>query len=158
MIEAALQALADWSVAAALRRPGAVYPLLNATHIFSIALIVGAATTLDLRLLGLFRAHPLGALGPPLSRMAAVGVLFALISGFLLFLVQPAAYASNSAFRIKLVLVAAGIANALIVRGLPHWPRALAGGEVSLALKLSALLSLLIWACALVAGRWIAFV
>lgn len=152
-----LQSLSDWRVAAALRQPGAAYPLLSAAHIFSIALLVGAITTLDLRLLGLFRSHAVGALGPPLSRVAAVGVVFALVSGFMLFVVRPAEYAGNAAFLTKLGLVTMGVVNALIVRRSPHWTRALAGEDVPLALKLPALLSLVIWIGALVAGRWIAF-
>ena len=76
----------------------------------------------------------------------------------LLFVAQPVEYAGNPAFRTKLVLASAGIANAVILRRLPHWPRALAGEEIAPALKLLALLSLLIWTGALVAGRWIAFV
>jgi hypothetical protein len=156
-MEGVLQALSDSSMAAALRRPGAAYPLVNAAHIFSLALLVGSVTTLDLRLLGLFRAYSLRAMGPPLSRMAAVGVFCALVSGFLLFSVRPDEYASNPAFRTKLVLVALGIVNGLSVWLLPHWPRALASDNVPMALKLSALFSLLIWPAALVAGRWIAF-
>ena len=156
-MEALLQPLSDWSVAAALRQPGAAYPLLNAAHIFSIGLIIGAIVTLDLRLLGLFRAYAVSELGPPLSRVAALGVLLAVISGFFLFIVQPVTYAGNTAFLIKLALVALGISNGLILRLLPQWRRALAGGDAGLALKLSALLSLLIWASALVAGRWIGF-
>lgn len=157
MIEALLQPLSEWSVAAALREPGAAYPLLNAAHIFSIGLIIGAIVTLDLRLLGLFQAYAVGALGPPLSRVAAIGITLAVISGFLLFVTQPVTYAGNPAFLIKLALVALGIANALILRFLPHWQRALAGGEVDIALKLPALFSLLIWVGALVSGRWIGF-
>jgi hypothetical protein len=157
-MEDVLQALADSPAAVALRRPGAAYPLVNAAHIFSLALVVGSATTLDLRLLGFFRTYSLRAMGPPLARMAAVGVCFALGSGFLLFIVRPDEYVGNPAFRAKLVLVAAGIANASVARSLPDWSRALAGDDVAIALKLSALVSLLLWPAALIAGRWIAFV
>jgi hypothetical protein len=157
-MEEALQALANSPIAEALRRPGVAYPLLNAGHIFSLALLVGSVTILDLRLLGLFRACPLRSFAPPLSLMAAVGVAAALASGVLLFSVRPDEYAGNPAFQAKLVLVGLGVVNALIARLLPQWSHALAVNEVPMTLKLSAAVSLLIWPAALIAGRWIAFV
>lgn len=156
-MDGALQALSDSAIAEALRRPGVAYPLVNAGHIFSLALLVGSVTILDLRLLGLFRAYSLSVLGPPLSQAAAVGISAALVTGVLLFSVRPDEYVGNPAFLSKLVLVAAGVVNASMARALPHWARALADGEVPMALKLAALVSLLVWPAALIAGRWIAF-
>lgn len=156
MIEC-LQALSQWPFAVALRESSVAYPLANAAHILAIGLIVGTTVALDLRLLGLFRSYELRALGPPLARIAAAGVILAAITGFLLFIVQPVTYVRNEAFLIKLGLVGLGIANAAILHGLPHWRRALAGQGVARTLKLSALLSLLIWVAAVVAGRWIGF-
>lgn len=156
-MEALLQPLADWSVAAALRQPGAAYPLLNAAHIFSIGLLIGAIVILDLRLLGLFGACALSELGPPLSRVAVTGLVLAVLSGFLLFTVQPLTYIRNTAFLIKLCLLVLGVINGLLLRLLPHWRSALAGGEVGVMVKLSALFSLLVWVSVLVSGRWIGF-
>lgn len=153
-----LQALHDAGFAAALRRATVFYPFLNAFHILSIGMIVGAIGTLDLRLLGAFRAVSLSQLAPPLSRMAAIGVGLTLMTGFFLFSVQPKAYAANQAFLMKVGLAAFGILNALILHRTSAWRQALSDGPVNTGAKVQAALSLAIWIMAVIAGRWIAFV
>ncbi len=152
-----LQALAEWPVAAALRRSPLLYPLVNAAHILAIGLLVGAIFTLDLRVLGAFGRAPLAALGPPLVRVAATGLGLALLTGFLLFSVRPLDYAANPAFLTKLGLITAGLLNVLVHRLGAGWRRALAGGPIEASVRAAAALSLLIWLCAVLAGRWIAF-
>jgi hypothetical protein len=152
-----LQALADWPVAAALRRSAIAYPLVNAAHIISLGLLLGAITTLDLRLLGLFRAHPVAVLGPPLWRVAACGLALAAVTGFLLFSTRPLAYAENPAFLTKLGLIGLGLLNLLVLRFNAHWRLALGGGAVHGSVRAAALLSLVAWMGAVVAGRWIGF-
>ena len=104
-----LEALAATPVAALLRTSTVAYATLNAAHIFSIGLVVGSIATLDLRVLGLFRGVPLGALASPLSRIAAAGLLLAVTTGFFLFSVRPLTYAQNPAFLTKISLVALGV-------------------------------------------------
>jgi hypothetical protein len=152
-----LQALHASALAAGLRDP-TLYPFVNAGHILSLAVLVGSIATLDLRVLGLFRTIPLGHIAPPLSRMAAIGLACALVTGFLLFSVRPVAYAQNPAFLAKLALVLLGILNAAAAHTLPYWRAAVGGEAIHTGLKLSAGLSLAIWVCAVVSGRWIAFV
>ena len=154
----AWQALADWPVAAALRRSPLLYPLVNAAHILGIGLLVGAIATLDLRVLGAFRAAPLAALGPPLVRVAGTGLAVALATGFLLFSVRPAEYADNPAFLAKLGLIAAGLLNLLVLHHGPGWRQALGGGATGGAVRAAAAVSLLAWTGAVLAGRWIAFI
>ncbi len=133
------------------------YPLLNAAHILSIGLLLGAVATLDLRLLGAFRAHPLAHLGPPLRRVAVAGLLLAALTGALLFTVRPVAYAENPAFLVKLGLLGLGTGVALLAgRGRP-WRAALQGDPVPRPLRVAAAFSLLSWTGAVVAGRWIGF-
>jgi hypothetical protein len=153
-----LQALEAWSVAAALRRSTLLYPLVNAAHILGIGLLIGAIATLDLRVLGLFRAAPLPVLGPPLVRVAAAGLGLALATGVLLFAVRPAEYAANPAFLAKLGLILGGLSNVLALRLGTGWRGALAGEPVGPPLRTAAALSLLVWLGVVLAGRWIAFV
>lgn len=153
-----LQWLSQTPLAEALKRSGTLYLFVNAAHILSIGLIVGAILPLDLRLLGLFRGYPLSVLASYLSRSAAVGVLLAVTTGAVLFSVRPLEYAANPAFLTKLVLVGVGAANAMAIRWSRGWKVALHGGGVSPLLRLQAALSLLVWPAALVSGRWIGFV
>ncbi|WP_265516249.1 DUF2214 domain-containing protein [Nitratireductor luteus] len=153
-----LQALHDWPLAAFFRRSVYAYPLLNATHIFALTLLVGTILPADLKILGLF---PKLAAEPFLRLMTAIsatGLVLAVATGFLLFSVQPLEYAANAAFLTKISLVALGIANAIVVRTSVAWRRASAGGATGSGLRLGALLSLAIWVAALFAGRWIAFI
>ncbi|WP_127091281.1 DUF2214 domain-containing protein [Aquabacter cavernae] len=152
-----LEALSHWQVAAALRHWVSAYALVNAAHIIGIGLLIGAIATLDLRLLGAFRASSLQDLAPPLSRMAAFGLLLAVCTGFLLFCVRPVAYAENPAFLTKLALVALGTANALALRASGGWRRVKAGGPASMRVKIAAVLSLVLWTGAVLCGRWIGF-
>ncbi|WP_276200234.1 DUF2214 domain-containing protein [Chelatococcus sp. XZ-Ab1] len=153
----ALQALAAWPGAALLRRSSLAYLLLNAAHIASIGLIVGAIVPLDLRLVGLFRRHPLPVLASFLTRIAAVGIVLTVLTGVLLFSVRPAEYVANPAFLTKLGLVAIGVANALLLRRRNSWQAATAGGPVHPGVRAAAALSLVTWMGAIVAGRWIGF-
>ncbi|WP_457299038.1 DUF2214 domain-containing protein [Phyllobacterium sp. P5_D12] len=152
-----LQALSEWPGAVMLRRFQIAYLLVNAAHILSIGLVLGAIITLDLRILGLFRQYPIGALGPPLSRVAATGVVIAILTGLMLFSVRPIAYIHNPAFLIKVGIVGLGIANALLLNQNRHWRLALMNKEPSRRVQLSAFLSMALWVSAIIAGRWIGF-
>ncbi|MCW5696391.1 MAG: DUF2214 domain-containing protein [Bauldia sp.] len=152
-----LEALADWPVAEALRASFYAYPLVNVAHILGFILLVGGIAPVDLRLLGAWRSIPLTAFARVLEPMAAVGLVLAVGAGFLLFSVKPEEYAANTPFLIKVGLVAAGTANALVQRFSAGWKEAVRGGPVPAAVKARAVLSLAIWLGALTAGRFIAF-
>ncbi|HEY8611003.1 MAG TPA: DUF2214 domain-containing protein [Roseomonas sp.] len=152
-----LAAFSGWSVAAALRRSAVLYPLVNAAHILGIGVLVGSIFTLDARVLGAFGRVPLSALGPPLVRMAGIGLAAAAATGFLLFSVRPAAYAANPAFLVKLGLIVLGLLNVLALHLGSGWRRALAGGDMAAPVRVAAALSLMVWTSAVLAGRWIGF-
>lgn len=153
-----LQALHEWPVAAFFRRSVYAYPLLNATHIFALTLLIGAILPADLRMLGLFPKITTEPFLRLMANISATGLVLAVITGFLLFSVQPLEYAFNVAFLTKISLVALGIVNALVIRSSKAWRAASAGGPAGAGLRLGAILSLAIWLAALIAGRWIAFI
>lgn len=141
-----------------LRDSGTAYLLVNATHILGIGLLVGAILPLDLRLLGLFPRAPLAVLGPFLSRAAGVGLATAILTGAWLFAVNASDYVGNTAFLVKLALVALALGNIALQHGLGGFRTAMAGGAAPATAKLLAAVSLVIWPSVLLAGRWIAFV
>ncbi|ASY68048.1 DUF6644 family protein [Sinorhizobium fredii] len=143
--------------ALAIRRSATLYIFVNAAHILSIGIVIGAILPLDLRLIGLIRAVPVAVVGPFLSHAAAVGVALAAATGFCLFSVNPIEYVGNAAFLAKMTLLVLGVANAAILHLSPQWRAAVKGGPISLRVRLSAWLSLLTWTGAVVAGRWIGF-
>lgn len=144
-----LEALQASGPASALRTSFYLYPLLNALHILSIGALVTSALLMDLRVLGLGRRLPTDTVIAQLRPVALLALAAAVASGLLLFSVQPLDYAGNPAFRMKLLLLAAALANAAIFTFLRLNRR---GG------RLSALLSILLWISVLVAGRFIGFV
>lgn len=152
-----LEGLEAWGPGPFLRTSVWLYPLLNAGHILSIGLLVGSALLMDLRLVGLFGRRfgidiVLGLLRP----VAMSCLVLAIITGALLFTVQPRDYVENPAFVLKLGLVCLATINAigftLLWRGEATMPP-----RLTMLLRLMAIGSILLWAGALVAGRYIGF-
>lgn len=136
---------------------GPVYPWISAGHILALGLLIGSIVALDLRLLGFFRRLPVADLADLLVPLAACGLGAAIVTGLLLFSVQPSHYLDNPAFLLKLVLIAVGLANVSFTHFRPNWRRLKYVSHVGASVKLSAGLSLLVWIGAVFAGRWIAF-
>lgn len=158
MLDQALAALAVSPLAAALKASQYVYPVVNAIHILGLATVFGAILALDLRLLGLARRVPLPPLAVHLPPIAATGLAVAVLSGSLLFSVDPVAYAANRAFLAKVTLVAIGAAHALAVHASPSWRRLVDGDAVAARrLRASAAFSMAVWTGAIFCGRFIAF-
>ena len=100
---------------------------------------------------------PLPVIGPFLSRMAAVGVALAIVTGLWLFTVKPGEYLGNAAFLCNVALLTLALANVVLQHRSRHFRVALAGGDVRASVRLVAGFSAVLWLSALVAGRWIGF-
>lgn len=132
-----------------------VYPLVSAVHLFGIALVVGSILPVDLRLMRLLGPQ----FDPVLSslvRFALTGFVIAATSGLLLASVRVGEYAANTAFRTKLLILAALGANALALR-LLYGPRRLRDGVGRPATLIAGATSVALWTAMVLAGRWIAF-
>ncbi|MDT4884682.1 hypothetical protein FQZ97_1208500 [compost metagenome] len=108
---------------------------------------------MDLRVLGAWRSMPAANVVGYLRPVAIAALVVAVITGLLLFSVRPFEYLENPAFRVKLVLLAIAVLNAVGF--------SLLQSRVdlrSLPLRALALVSLLVWPAALLAGRFIGFV
>jgi len=134
----------------ALRNSVWVYPLVNAAHLLGVALLVGAMVPLDLRLLGVWRRVALEPLWRVLTRSAALGLVLAMAAGALLFVTRAGEYAASPVFRLKMLVVAVGVGNALALRVAPP-------AMNSTRLRLAAALSLAAWLLALLLGRSIGY-
>jgi hypothetical protein len=156
-MDAVLAAVGSSGVAEALRASRLAYPLVNATHILGIGLLIGSIAALDARILGYRRSVALGDVARLLLPVTISGLVLAVTAGALMFTVKPQDYAANPVFLTKLGLVALAVANALSLRLRPAWRAVFAGGPVTPGLRLSAALSLVLWLAVLVAGRMIAF-
>ncbi|HUC99081.1 MAG TPA: hypothetical protein VMR88_11400 [Candidatus Polarisedimenticolaceae bacterium] len=152
-------ALEGTQVAVALRNSFWSYPLVNAAHIFGVALLIGSVVPLDLRLLGLWSSVPLLPLCAVLTRTAGIGLVVAMIFGALLFITRATEYAASSLFIAKMILVFLGTANALL--GKPSRPEvsqiASNKWKPSRRLQVAAVISLAAWLSALTLGRLVGY-
>lgn len=152
-----LVALEHSGIGEAMRHSLWLYPAANVLHVLAAGVLIGAILGFDLRLLGVGGRVPVAPLASLLVPMAAVGVMLALPTGFLLFTADATAVAANPVFPVKLSLIALGLANvaafhAGALRGIEGW-----GSRVPVAARLAAVVSLATWLGTAAAGRLIAY-
>jgi hypothetical protein len=147
-----IEAIGSWPGAVWLQQSGTAYLFVNAAHILGIGVLLGGILPLDLRLLGLFRRYPADVIVPFLTRSAGAGLALALLTGLWLFSVKPEEYLANQAFLWKVSLLAIALANIAF----QHWCMT-RRTWLATATRISAGISLGLWLCVLVAGRWIGF-
>ena len=128
------------------------YPTVLTLHTVGLAILVGAALVIDLRLLGVGEEVPLSTIAR-LYRYVWIGFLVNLASGIILFIVEAADRATQWVFFIKLAFIAVAFTLALvlkryIVAGESHAPR----------VRPMAAISLGCWVAAIAAGRLMAYV
>ncbi|HYD79137.1 MAG TPA: hypothetical protein VEC06_04960 [Paucimonas sp.] len=136
-----------------------LYPIVEIFHIVGFVVLVGAVAMFDLRVLGFARHLPLDGLGRHLLRWSAAGLLLIVPAGAMMFSAHPHDFANNRVFQIKLALIAAAAANAVVFhagvyRSVARWNRdapapALAKGQ--------ALASLALWIAVISCGRLLAY-
>ncbi len=131
------------------------YPVANVVHLLGLVLLVGGIGLLDLRLLGGFPALDPRALAEALQPVAVTGFLLLAASGLVLFAADATALARSDIFQRKLILISIALINAAAFRLL--FRRQLLFGAIRPAMRAMAGLSLLLWLCVLVLGRWIAY-
>jgi hypothetical protein len=147
-----------WSIA--LHESLYVYPLLESVHVLTLTLFVGLAVILDLRLLGLtMREVPVSDFSARVLPWTKLGFAVMLTSGLLLFYAIPVRNYQNIFFRLKvMMLILAGlnvwIFHSRVEKRVSEWDRA---AVTPLAARATAVVSLVLWACIVVAGRMIAY-
>lgn len=152
--------LNDSSIGTQIRGSDNLFSVIETVHVLGITLMAGTIAIADLRLLGLaLKEVPASQVVEPLVKIAWLGFALMLASGALLFWAEAAELYWNTAFRIKLLLLALAAANAWIFhattyRRVAHWDAATAapGGA-----RLAALCSLALWSAVIVCGRAIAY-
>ena len=147
-----------WSIA--LHESLYMYPLIESTHVLAITLFVGLAIMLDLRLLGItLRNVPVSEILDRVLPWIKVGFVVMITTGFALFYAIPVRNYQNIFFRIKVVLLLLAALNVWIFhmrteKKIADWdidPMPPKGARVA------AVVSLILWASIVVAGRMIAY-
>jgi hypothetical protein len=156
-----LAGLEGSALAAALRGSTWVYPLVNAGHIAGIALLFGAIASFDLRLMGAWRPIPLDGLSRILVPVAMAGLSIAALAGSLLFITKAREYAASSLFQAKMLMLAAGVINALAYHTVSQrrrWREPGPAPSPSVHLqRLHGAVSFAVWLSVLVLGRLVGY-
>ena len=143
----------------AMRQWAWLYPAVEIAHILGFVVLVGAAFMFDLRLLGVSRRLPVAAMERHLLPWARASLVLVVPTGVTMFAAHATEFATNPAFRLKLVLIAAAGLNAAIFRRVPFrsvgdWDT---GRRAPAAARIAAGVSLVLWTAVIACGRLLAY-
>ncbi len=135
-------------------------PIIEAIHVMAIAVVFGTILIIDLRLLGYpDTRRPFTRLSNELLRWTWAGFAVAVLTGSMMFVPNASTYVVNTAFGLKMgALLGAGLNMAVFqfttLRSVANWD---ANARVPLAGRVTGALSIALWTCVIVFGRWIGF-
>ena len=148
-------ALGEW-----MRSSLKAMPVVEAIHVLSVAIVFGSIFIVDLRLLAASDTRrAFTRVSGELLRFTWFGFAAAAITGAMMFAANAVTYYGNTAFRLKLVAMAAAGINMAIFqfvteRRVSAWDR---DARPPAAARVAGLLSILLWIAVIFLGRWIGF-
>lgn len=151
--------LENAALSQAMREQVWLYPTVEIVHIVGFSVLVGAVTLFDLRLLGCAAALPVRTLARHLLLWALASLLLIVPAGAAMFAAQPAEFAGNAVFLLKLGLILVAGANAAIFhlgvyRSVEQWNIDTPTPAIA---RLQALLSISLWIGIISCGRLLAY-
>jgi hypothetical protein len=150
--------LAKTHIAIFMRDSTYAFAIVEMGHLLALAIFGGAILLVNLRFLNLaFRMQPASQVAQELLPLTAGGVVATFISGLFLFLGGAVRYYHNPAFRLKIVLFLIALLFHFILQ-IRTAREAPVQGNTSLWLKVSAVVSLLLWFTIGLAGRAVGYV
>jgi hypothetical protein len=155
-----LGAIERSSVGDAVRLTPSLYPVLESLHVLGIALLVGSAVAVDLRLLGVGRSVlPVTVVARYLLPLSHIGFGLAVVTGLAMFTGVALQVGTSAAGPWKLgLIVVAGINIAVfhtgIYRTVDKWDIHTA---TPVRARIAAVVSVLTWTGVIIAGRFLAY-
>src|SRR5688500_15931061 len=139
-----------------LRESGSIwaYPAVLTLHTLGLAVLVGASSVMDLRLLGVAPRIPLA----PLEKLFPVmwiGFWVNALSGVALFVADATTKGTTTVFQAKLVIIVAAVIVLYLIRKNVYGAGTAATSTTS---GLLAGVSLALWFLAIITGRYMAYV
>lgn len=160
LLTSLLKLLQGSALGEAVRSVEYLYPILEASHILAIALLVGPAFTFDLRLLGVgHRVLPVTTAARNLLPISRAGFAIAVLTGLALLSAQATVVAGTGAAPWKFGLLGLACLNVLvfhcgIYRRVHEWTNA---AVTPVAARTGAGVSLIVWTGVIFAGRLLAY-
>jgi hypothetical protein len=136
-------------------------PIVETIHVLTLTVFLGFVVLLDLRLLDLaLRRSRVSEVFEQINPVLFGGFAVMLVTGALLFSGDPPAFYSTIFFKLKMIMLLCACLNVVFFnvtlgRRLPEWDRL---PRTPRAVKLTGLLSLVLWVLIVAAGRGIAYV
>jgi hypothetical protein len=140
-----------------VRNSAWLFPFVEIFHLLSLGVLGGTVLIVDFRLLGLrFQDKPVSELAADMEPWMIGSLIVMLVSGFLLFSSESVKMYGNGPFRAKMVFLVLAMLFSFTV----HRKLTVSGGgqQSPVLLKLSALMSIFLWAGVGIAGRAIGIV
>jgi len=131
-------------------------PTIQVFHIAALAALFGSVLMINLKVLGFLGGHrsyaETAARFVPWIRW---GFVVLLISGTLLIIGEPVRELPNPIFWVKMILIAVTVPISLLFN--MRVAKVDAGGGITAAHKLGAVLLIVLWCAIMMGGRWIAY-
>lgn len=137
-----------------------LFPVIETVHLFGVVVLVGSASVLDLRLMGVaFKDYTVSMVAERFLPWIWAGFAVQVLTGILLFSSEAAKMYSSDVFRVKMLMIAAAGINALVFQLLAYrsvgtWER---DPVAPLSARFAGTFSILLWFGIVGAGRWIAY-
>lgn len=137
-----------------------LFPVIETFHLFGVVILVGSASVLDLRLIGVaFKDYTVSMVAERFLPWIWAGFVVQVVTGILLFSSEAAKMYGSDVFRVKMLLIAAAGLNALVFhvlayRSVGKWEK---DPVAPLSARFAGTFSILLWFGIVGAGRWIAY-
>ena len=160
MIDAILQSIEASGLATKIRDSLLLFPLIESTHVFGLAVVFGTILVIDLRLLGIASSgRPFGRVASDIFKLTWTAFAITALTGALMFTTNARVYYHNVFFRTKMLLLLLTAINMLVFeltagRQIHRWEKSPSAPPIG---KVVASLSLAIWIGIICMGRIIGF-
>ncbi len=137
-----------------------LFPVIETIHLFGVVVLVGFASVLDLRLMGVaFKDYTVSMVADRFLPWMWAGFVVQVVTGILLLSSEATKMYSSDVFRVKMLMIAAAGLNALVFHVLAYrsvgtWER---DPVAPLSARFAGAFSILLWFGIVGAGRWIAY-
>ena len=159
MTKALVVWLKSTAISHAMTTSPVLWPICETLHFIGLALLIGGAGLIDLRLMGLFKSVPLSAV-MQVRKWAILGVVINVVTGTLFFIGEPGQYIHNVAWYFKLLFLAVALINIAVfetTQGKKMLAVA-AGQDTPVSFKVVGAVSMGSWFLVLYFGRMLPFI